>query len=161
MDDRKASHLALDVTTTEFALAVRDEAGDEDYAALPMRGGMLWQDDDRFPAFDLGEVPGMLGDLLGVLRNKGWQFDRSGAAEPGYLSIACRQHDMVLADSAGDPLLPAISWQCNAATAEVATLREAGVEASVGRIEPRFVLPKLACVLNHNRRCARKSRRCS
>jgi sugar (pentulose or hexulose) kinase len=149
MDTPKtASHLALDITTTEFALAVRDEDGNEDYVAVPMRGGAPWQDDEDFPAFDLDEVAGMLSDLLAALRSRGWSFDRDADQPGGYLSIACRQHDMVILDKDGEPLLPAISWQCNAAKDEVATLRERGVEATVGKIEPRFVLPKLACVLN-------------
>jgi len=142
-----ADLLALDVTTTEFAVAVRDDQGNEDYAALPMRGAAAWLHDQAFPAFDLAEVPGMLGDLLAVLQARGWRFDRSGESVPGCLSVACRQHDMVLLDKEGQPLLPAISWQCNAAAEEVESLRKAGVEKTVGRIEPRFVLPKLACVL--------------
>ena len=55
---------------------------------------------------------------------------------------------MVLLDREAQPLLPAISWQCHAATEEVAALQNLGVEKTVGKIEPRFVLPKLACVLN-------------
>lgn len=142
-----ADLLALDVTTTEFAVAVRDDSGNEDYAAVPMRGATAWRGDRAFPAFDLKEVPGMLRDLLGLLQARGWRFDRSEQAVPGCLSVACRQHDMVLLDQEGQPLLPAISWQCNAATEEVAALKKAGAEKSVGKIEPRFVLPKLACVL--------------
>ncbi len=142
-----ADLLALDVTTTEFAVAVRDDQGNEDYAALPMRGATAWQNDQAFPAFDLKEVAGMLRDLLGMLQARGWRFDRSGESVPGCLSVACRQHDMVLLDKEGQPLLPAISWQCNAATEEVASLQKAGAEKAVGKIEPRFVLPKLACVL--------------
>jgi sugar (pentulose or hexulose) kinase len=145
---RLARYLALDVTTTEFALAVQDEQGQEDYAAVSMRGATAWQDDPAFPAFQLGEVAGMLQDLLTQLRERGWQFDRRGQEQPGYLSVACRQHDMVLLDRNARPLLPAISWQCNAARDEVAALQQLGVERSVGTIEPRFVLPKLACVLN-------------
>ena len=143
-----ADLLALDVTTTEFAVAVRDDQGNEDYAALPMRGATAWQNDPAFPAFELKEVPGMLRDLLGMLQARGWRFDRSGESVPGCLSVACRQHDMVLLDKESRPLLPAISWQCNAATDEVASLQRAGAEKTVGKIEPRFVLPKLACVLN-------------
>ncbi len=143
-----ADLLALDVTTTEFAVAVRDDQGTEDYAALPMRGATTWRNDAAFPAFELKEVPGMLHDLLGMLQSRGWRFDRSGEATPGYLSVACRQHDMVLLDKGGQPLLPALSWQCNAAVEEVASLQRLGVEPTVGKIEPRFVLPKLACVLN-------------
>jgi len=136
------------VTTTEFAVAVRDDQGNEDYAALPMRGAAAWQSDPAFPAFELAEVPGMLRDLLGMLKARGWQFDRRGETVPGCLSVACRQHDMVLLDKESQPLAPAISWQCNAAVEEVGSLRKAGVEKTVGKIEPRFVLPKLACVLN-------------
>jgi sugar (pentulose or hexulose) kinase len=138
----------LDVTTTEFAVAVRDDQGNEDYASVPMRGATAWRSDTAFPAFELQEVPGMLRDLLGVLRAGGWRFDRSGESTPGYLSVACRQHDLVLLDQAAQPLLPALSWQCNAAAEEVVSLRQLGVEKTVGKIEPRFVLPKLACVLN-------------
>jgi sugar (pentulose or hexulose) kinase len=147
MAEGKANLLALDVTTTEFALAVRDEHGHEDYVAVPMRGATQWQQDSAFPAFELSQMPGMLRDLLATLQARGWTFDRSGEADPGHVSIACRQHDMVLLDKANQPLLPALSWQCNAATAEVAELQERGAEKSVGKIEPRFVLPKLACVL--------------
>lgn len=142
-----ADLLALDVTTTEFAVAVRDDSGNEDYAALPMRGATAWRNDPAFPAFDLKDVPGMIRDLLGGLQARGWRFDRSGESVPGCLSVACRQHDMVLLDKESQPLLPAINWQCNAAREEVAALQKAGAEKTVGRIEPRFVLPKLACVL--------------
>jgi sugar (pentulose or hexulose) kinase len=147
MAEGKADLLALDVTTTEFALAVRDDQGHEDYAAVPMRGATHWQQDAAFPGFDLVQVPGMLRDLLAMLQARGWSFDRSGEQSPGYVSIACRQHDLVLLDHAQQPLLPALSWQCNAATAEVAELQQRGVEQTVGKLEPRFVLPKLACVL--------------
>lgn len=143
-----ADLLALDVTTTEFAVAVRDDSGNEDYAATPMRGATTWRNDAAFPAFDLKEVPGMFRDLLRTLQARGWQFDRRGQSAPGNVSVACRQHDMVLLDAQDQPLLPALSWQCNAASAEVETLRQLGVEKTVGKIEPRFVLPKLRCVLN-------------
>lgn len=143
-----ADLLALDVTTSEFAVAVRDDQGNEDYASMPMRGATTWRNDAAFPAFDLKEVPGMLRDLLGMLQGSGWRFDRRDQSAPGCLSVACRQHDMVLLDREDKPLLPAVSWQCNAAAAEVESLRQRGVEKTVGRIEPRFVLPKLCCVLN-------------
>ena len=120
MDTKKtASHLALDVTTTEFALAVRDEDGNEDYVAVSMKGGAPWREDAEFPAFDLDAVPSMLRDLLAALTRKGWSFDRGADQPVGYLSVACRQHDMVLLDLKGELLLPAISWQCNAAEDEV------------------------------------------
>lgn len=143
-----ADLLGLDVTTTEFAVAVRDDVGNEDYVATPMRGATAWQNDPAFPAFDLRAVPGMLRELLGALQARGWRFDRRGEAVPGYVSVACRQHDMVVLGQDGEPLLPAISWQCNAAGDESEALRALGVERTVGMIEPRFVLPKLRCVLN-------------
>ena len=143
-----ADLMALDVTTTEFAVAVRDDQGNEDYAAVPMRGATAWQSDGAFPAFDLKQVPLMLRDLLGMLQARGWRFDRRDESAPGFVSVACRQHDMVLLDREDKPLLPAISWQCNAAVEQVESLRERGVEKTVGKIEPRFVLPKLMCVLN-------------
>jgi len=34
-----ADLLALDVTTSEFAVAVRDDQGNEDYASMPKRRG--------------------------------------------------------------------------------------------------------------------------
>jgi len=143
-----ADLLALDVTTTEFAVAVRDDQGTEDYASMPMRGETKWRNDDAFPAFELAEVPKMIRELLSVLQARGWQFDRRGKSAPGCLSVACRQHDMVLLDKQGEPLMPAVSWECNAAAQEVEALRDSGVEKTVGKIEPRFVLPKLLCVLD-------------
>jgi len=47
----------------------------------------------------------------------------------------------------GAPIMPALTWQCNAAVKEVEELRAAGVEKSVGRLEPRFILPKLMWAL--------------
>jgi sugar (pentulose or hexulose) kinase len=146
---RDAAFLALDVTTTEFAVAVRGADGQEDYQAMPMRGGHSWRDDPAFPAFDLAEVPCMLQGLLAALENRGWRFQGGPDSLPRRLSVACRQHDQVVLDKQGTPLLPAISWQCNAATQDVAELKKLGVEQSVGTIEPRFVLPKLRCVLRH------------
>lgn len=144
-EQHQAALLAFDVTTTEFALAVRDAVGQEDYAAIPMRGAVEWQRDPAFPGFDLDKVPGMISDLLQALSNKGWSFQTGD--QPRYVSVSCRQHDQVVLGNDGTPLLPALSWQCNAAEQDVHELRQARVEESVGRIEPRFVLPKLRCVL--------------
>ena len=146
---RQAAFLGIDVTTTEFALAVRAADGAEDYAATPMRGAVRWQDDPAFPGFELGPVPDMLRELLGTLQGRGWEFRK--ASEPRrFLSVACRQHDLVALDRQGIPLLPAISWQCNAARDDVRDLKAMGVEEAVGLIEPRFVLPKLRCILRRS-----------
>jgi sugar (pentulose or hexulose) kinase len=149
-DSRDAAFLALDVTTTEFAVAVRGTDGSEDYVATPMRGGHAWRDDPAFPAFDLAEVPGMLWELLESLQQRGWSFQGNSSAPRRLLSVSCRQHDQVVLDGNGIPLMPAISWQCNAATEDVQALRELGVERTVGTIEPRFVLPKLRCVMRRD-----------
>ena len=140
-----ATLLAFDVTTTEFALAVRDAAGHEDYAALPMRGAVEWGKDPAYPGFDLEQVPGMIADLLRALTVKGWDFQAGD--QPRYVSVSCRQHDQVVLGSEGTPLMPAVSWQCNAAEEDVRDLRRLGIEQTVGTIEARFVLPKLRCVL--------------
>jgi len=145
---KRVAFCAFDISTTAAGVAVRSADGDEDFAAVDIRGATTWRDDPNFPGFDLAELPGMLDECMRILQGGGWDFDRSGEDTPGYVSVACRQHDMVVLDRDDKPLLPAISWQCNAAAAEVATLQQLGVEDSVGPLAPRFVLPKLMCVLN-------------
>ena len=136
MSDSKhvAQILAIDITTTELALAVRSADGAEGFASCKMRGATLWREDSQYPGFRLEEVPGMIQHLLDELQGKGWSFARP-ASDPGYVSVSCRQHDMVVLDADGRPLLPALMWKCNAATAEVQELRRLGVEAS-DRIAP-------------------------
>jgi sugar (pentulose or hexulose) kinase len=147
MSQQQAIILGVDITTSELALAVRDVDGNEGFAATKMRGAIHWRDDRQFPGFDLAELPGMINELLDRLESDGWNFSAEGPATR-MMSVACRQHDMVLLDQGGEPLLPALSWQCNVATAEVGWLREQGVEQTVGPIAERFVLPKLRSVLN-------------
>jgi len=145
MTTRVAAELGVDISTSELALAVRDAAGNQGYVSTPMRGATCWQNDAAFPGFDLQQLPAMFAELLERLEADGWKFDTSGM-----VSVSCRQHDMVLLDANGQMLLPALSWQCNAATKEVAWLREQGVEQHVGPIAERFVLPKLRCVLQRD-----------
>jgi len=135
--------LGIDVTTTECALAVVDAEGQEGFASLPMRGATTWLGDASFPGFELDQVPIMIGQLLEQLQADGWDFQ----ANPGTVSVACRQHDQVLLGKNHEPLMPALSWQCNAATEDVLELRKLGAQDHVGKIEERFVLPKLHCVL--------------
>jgi sugar (pentulose or hexulose) kinase len=138
----QAKWLGIDITTTEMAVAVSD-GSDDGFAAQKMRGATFWNENAACPGFDLRAVPGMLLELLRSLAKDGWSFDRGGS-----LSIACRQHDMVVLDSTGSPLLPALSWQCNAATREVEELNEQQtIVMAVGRVEERFILPKLMFVL--------------
>ena len=142
MTQRKiAQWMGIDITTTEMALAVSDGQSDS-FAALKMRGATNWKGDQSCPAFELAEIPGMFVELLGALAAD-WSFE-----QPGSLSVACRQHDLVVLGEDGIPLLPALSWQCNAAEEEVATLNEQDlVIETVGRVEERFILPKMMFVL--------------
>ncbi len=56
----------------------------------------------------LSELPDMLDECMRILQGGGWDFDRSGEETPGYVSVACRQHDMVVLDQDDNPLLPAL-----------------------------------------------------
>lgn len=143
-----AAFLAIDITTSELALAVRSNDGAEAFARMDMQGATCWNGDHAYPGFDLTPMPSMIGRLLDQFAADGWSFDRTEQNVPGYVSTACRQHDMVVLGKNGEPLLPALSWQCNAASREVNKLRAKDVELTVGRIEPRFVLPKLRHVIS-------------
>jgi len=94
-------------------------------------------------AFDLKFLPGLFLKGLKVLEGQGYVF-----APKGSICGSVRQHDMVLLDRSGRPLIPALSWQCDKATQEVALLRQSGVESIVGRLETRFVLAKLLWAVN-------------
>ena len=59
----------------------------------------------------------MVLDLLVRLRADGWDL-----SEPGHLSQAWRQHDLALVGRDGEPLIPALSWQCNLAGAQAEAL---------------------------------------
>jgi sugar (pentulose or hexulose) kinase len=134
-----ATLLGFDESTTKTGAGVRGEDGRQQFASIDNRGETTWH---AQPAFDLAELPGMLVEVVTRLSGDGWTFDRGGS-----LSFSVRQHDMVLLDAQDELLMPALTWQCNAATAEVAKLQSAGAETVVGKIEPRFILPKLMWVL--------------
>jgi len=151
MVNKYARFLGLDISTTAVTVGVRDAQGEEDLAAIPMRGSTTWHGQ---PAVESATLPEMLADALDSLAEKGWRF-----SQPGDLCASVRQHDMVLLGAGGEVLIPFITWQCNAATAEVEELRRAGVEASVGRIEPRFILPKLKWAIRVEPALAAKIRR--
>ena len=134
----KAAFAGFDLSTTGLALGVRSKNGTEDFVQMPIQGATTLKGG---PAFELSFVPGMIEKLLTKLAREGWDF--SGCS----VSFSVRQHDMALLDRGGNVLLPALSWQCNAATKEVLALCKQGAEAKVGRIEERFILPKLMWVL--------------
>ncbi len=129
-----AAWAGFDLSTTGLALGVRSRAGDEAFVQTKMLGATKWRGQ---PAFQLEYVPRMILSLFDELRADGWTFDGLS------LSFSVRQHDMVLLDADGKVAMPALSWQCNAAADEVRQLREQGAEKTVGRIEERFILPKL------------------
>ena len=137
-DSNIVAWAGFDLSTTGLALGVRSKSGDEAYAQVKMRGATTWQGQ---PAFDLTQTPCLVLTLLDDLESRGWTFVDTA------FSFAVRQHDMVLLDAGGQLLMPALSWQCNAASQEVQELRRQGAEATVGRVEERFILPKLMWAL--------------
>ncbi len=132
-----------DLSTTGLALGVRAVDGREAYVQTKMRGAVKWHDE---PAFQLEQTPRMIAALLDQLQQLEWTFEECT------FSFAVRQHDMVLLGEEGQLLMPALSWQCNAAVREVERLRAMGAETTVGRIEPRFILPKLMWTLRQDRK---------
>ena len=143
----RAQWAGFDLSTTALGLGARSEAGEEAYADAPIEGATTWR---KQPAFDLQAVPGLILKLLRKLTGEGWDFTGTR------LSFSVRQHDMVLVDDERQVMIPALSWQCNAATRPVAALRDQGAEATVGRIEERFILPKLVYVLGADRRLRKR-----
>ncbi len=129
-----AAWAGFDLSTTGLALGVRAEDGQEAFVQMNMRGATQWKSE---PAFDLQHVSRMILGLITRLERVGWRFTNT------CLSFSVRQHDMVLLDRQGELATPALSWQSAAAEAEVAQLRRSNAESIVGRVEPRFILPKL------------------
>jgi sugar (pentulose or hexulose) kinase len=138
-----AAWAGFDLSTTGLALGVRSKDREEAYAQVKMRGATTWHGQ---PAFDLAQTPCLILTLLDDLESRGWTLVDTAC------SFAVRQHDMVLLDGAGQLLIPALSWQCNAASQEVRELRQQGAEAEVGRVEERFILPKLMWALRNEPR---------
>ena len=149
--EKRARFIGLDISTTAVTAGVRDAQGEEDLVAVPIRGSVTWQGQ---PAFEAATLPSMLLEAVERLQQKGWSF-----SQPGDLCASVRQHDMVLLGAGGEVLIPFITWQCHAATQEVEELRKLGAENTVGRIEPRFILPKLKWALNREPALAGKVQR--
>lgn len=134
----------FDVSTTSLSLGTRNSNGKENFVSVPMQGETEWHGQ---PAFDLDVLPDLLLEILEEICQHKYKINFS---DPGVVSFSLRQHDMVLFDKDFCPLIPALSWQCNAATNEVAELQQLGAEKIVGRIEPRFLLPKLMWTLKQD-----------
>ena len=133
---RHARVLGLVCSTTECGLAAASADGTEGYVSLPMAGAVEWHGS---PAFDLHALPGMMLELLARLGDDGWDL-----SEPGHLSQAWRQHDLALVGRDGEPLIPALSWQCNLAGAQTDALNAMpAFRDTVGAVEARFIAAKL------------------
>jgi sugar (pentulose or hexulose) kinase len=138
-----ANLIGIDETTSARAIAVRRDDGKEGFAVRDMKGQKKWRDDQAYPGFDLTPLPGMLLKMFDKLQLKEFPL-----AESGRVSISCRQHDLVILGSEGEMLLPAISWECNAASAEAKRLNsDPDVTKAVGTVQPRLILPKLIHLL--------------
>lgn len=142
-DAKQVAWGGFDLSTTGLALGVRSANGEEAYVQAKMRGATTWRGQ---PAFELAETPRLILTLLDELASRKWTF------ADATFSFAVRQHDMVVLDAAGELLMPALSWQCHAAAQEVQELRRQGAEAVVGRVEERFILPKLLWALRQEPR---------
>ena len=149
--EKIARFIGLDISTTALTAGVRDAHGEEDLVAVPIRGSVTWKGQ---PAIEAATLAPMLAEALESLQQRGWRF-----SQPGDLCASVRQHDMVLLGAEGEVLIPFITWQCHAATQEVEELRKLGAEDTVGRIEPRFILPKLKWAINQEPALAGKVRR--
>lgn len=137
---RRARYLGLVCSTTECGLAAAAEDGSEGYVSVPMAGAVRWR---GCPAFDLRALPGMVQALLRRLGGDGWDL-----SEPGCLGQSWRQHDLALIDRAGEPLIPALSWQCGRAGRQAAALNGLpAFRAAAGAVEARFIAAKLPWAL--------------
>jgi sugar (pentulose or hexulose) kinase len=148
MPQHRAAYLGLDISTTKTGVAVRARDGAEAYAGVDNTNDVLWK---KQPAFDLAKQAALISKALEQLADRGWSFDA-----PGALSLSVRQHDMALVGRNDELLVPALSWQCNAAKAEVKKLRQQKAEDVVGRIEERFIVAKLGWALAQEKSLRKK-----
>lgn len=148
MKKQTITAIGYDLSTTALSLVGRTNDGEEAFVSIPMRGATTWKNQ---PAFNLGCLPGLFIESMAGIAAKGFEFTRDGV-----ISGSVRQHDMALLDAQGRLLMPALSWQCNAATEEVARLKRQGAETIVGRLEPRLILPKLLWALSQDQGLASK-----
>lgn len=134
--------LGYDLSTTGLTVLGLAENGDTPIDCLSMEGATSWHGG---AAFDLSFVPVLFEKALNRFIGAGFEFAREGC-----ISGSVRQHDMVLTDERHSPLIPALSWQCNRADQETELLRKLGIEKVVGKIEPRFIFPKLLWTLRQD-----------
>lgn len=140
----RAKYIAFVFSTGECGVATISTCGAEAYVKTAMEGTETWHGGQ---AHDLNRVPEMALTLLKKLQAEGWGF-----STPGVLSQSWRQHDMALVDNTGEPLIPALSWQCDKSNGkELQQLKHVdGFEDDVGPVEARFVAAKLVWALNQD-----------
>jgi len=145
MSKKIATNLGFDISTTSIGAGVRDANGSEGYASVPVAGAITWKDQ---PAFLSSYLPSQIQAVLGELENQDWVFTPAAPQEPKYFSSAVRQHDLACCSERLAPLIPLLSWQCIAAKQETEELNAIpAVRDAVGRLEERFILPKLKWAL--------------
>ncbi|MDO8668100.1 MAG: hypothetical protein Q7K35_03305, partial [bacterium] len=144
----KALGYKLSATVLSIAGATGKKLAEKFLVSLPNRGQTTWkgQKEQRGqPAFDLAYLPGLFLDALRLIMAQGFDI-----APDGVISGSVRPYDLVIANTNGVPLMPALSSECNAATEEVEYLRDQGVEEVIGRLEPQMALPKLLWALKQH-----------
>ncbi len=143
MSDQVAQYLGIDVGTGGVELGVRSATGVEGHASVDISDETIWRGVD---AFNVQKLPERLIAGLQQLELDGWAFQPTGDSA---LSFSVRQHDMCLLCEDGTLLMDGIvlGWRCAAAEEEVNELTSQGVADVVGKIEARFILPKLQWLL--------------
>ena len=140
-----AQSLGFDISTTGVSVGIRSFEGEEGFADVAMQGATEW---DGQPTFDLSAIPKMMLEALQGLQGQGWLFLPPEDGEKKTVSWSIRQHDMVILGACGQLLMPALSWQCNAAAEAKRLNGIPRLVSEVGPIEPRFILPKFRWALD-------------
>jgi len=140
-DNLSAAYLGFDISTTAVTAIVRSRSGEEGFVAVPMQGRTSWFEQ---PAFEHAYLPLLLLHAVVSLQHQGWRFDDQN----GCLAISIRQHDLTLLDKGGNPLGPAITWECSIAEEEAKSLNlDPEVVAEVGPVAARMLTPKAQWLL--------------
>lgn len=129
-----ADWVVIDVSTSAVGIAVRNKNGEEDHVSVPVE----MFDYLGYPATHLADLGKLVLQCLQKLLAKGWVFN-----QPGEVSAVVRQHDTVVLGFDMKPLMPVLSWRWVGAGREAKELNALGVDKIVGKIEDRFILPKL------------------
>lgn len=145
MAEGKIIFIGIDISTTAVTGVGYTDKCEIVFASVPMRGATNYFGQPAFKVNELGMTVNKgerdNGMILEVVNKMEEQTD--GLSWKGAICFSVRQHDQIIADRNGEPLIPVLSWQCNWADDEVNKLKTMGIEKAVGKIEPRFILPKV------------------